>query len=308
MAEDKAPPKEPPAKKSPAEEAKPAKEAPAKAEELELITFKEFLESVPTAQHRKVSGVWDSEAHGGAILYSTTTPDLQLHCTNEKCNGIRFFRTDGSYRLLPNDWKSGFITYECSNCEEETKRYSLAISIQKKGGVAYCYKYGEMPPFGLPTPARLLKLIDPDRDIFLKGRQSENHGLGIGAFGYYRRVVENQKNRILDAIILAAKKLSAPPATIATLEAAKKERQFKNALDSVKDAVPPGLLINGQNPLTLLHSALSDGLHGKSDEVCLQRAHDIRLVLGELSERLAQAVKNEKELNAALGRLTKKKK
>jgi hypothetical protein len=64
-----------------------------------------------------------------------------------------------------------------------------------------CYKLGELPVYGPPTPARLISLIGPDREIFLKGRRCGNLGLGIGAFVYYRRVVENQKSRILDEII-----------------------------------------------------------------------------------------------------------
>ena len=69
--------------------------------------------------------------------------------------------------------------------------------------------------------------------------------------------------------------------------------------------MPDSLLVNGHNPLALLHTALSDGLHDKSDEQCLQIAGDVRLVLGELSERLAQALKDEAELNHALARLAK---
>jgi hypothetical protein len=84
--------------------------------------------------------------------------------------------------------------------------------------------------------------------------------LGIGAFGYYRRVVENQKNRILGEILKLAQKIDAQPEMIAALEAAKKETQFSKAMTAVKTAIPQGLLINGQNPLVLLHSALSDGL------------------------------------------------
>ncbi len=285
----------------------PEKDEPAegKPPEPDLMWFKDFLESVPASQTRDARGVWIVEQGD----YKVASPPIELHCTNEACNGVRFFRLDGyPVSLTEKGWAEFFINYRCSNCNRGMKRFSLAIFFDVvKRGNAPCYKFGEMPPFGLPTPAQLIKLIDPDKDIFFKGRQSENHGLGIGAFGYYRRVVENQKDRILDAIIRAAEKLSAPEGMIDTLKAAKKEQQFKKALESVKDAVPPGLLINGQNPLTLLHAALSDGLHGKSDEECLQRAHDIRLVLGELSERLAQAVKDEKELSAALGRLTRKK-
>jgi hypothetical protein len=120
---------------------------------------------------------------------------------------------------------------------------------------------------------------------------------------YYRRVVENHKNQILDEIIRVSKKIGAPPETLTALEAAKKEIQFSKALTSVKDAVPQALLINGQNPLTLLHSALSVGLHEQTDETCLALAHDVRVVLIELAERLSQALKDEAELNAAISRL-----
>src|SRR5258708_20031763 len=146
-------------------------------------------------------------------------------------------------------------------------------------------------------------MIGPDRDMFLKGRQCENHGLGKGAVGAYRGVVENQKNRILGKIIAVSERLSAPPDVITRLKNAQKETQFARAVESVKNALPQSLLINGHNPLTLLHSALSEGLHAKTDQHCLELAQVIRLVLEELSERLGQALKDEAELNKALTRL-----
>jgi hypothetical protein len=74
---------------------------------------------------------------------------------------------------------------------------------------------------------------------------------------------------------------------------------------SVKLAIPQILLINGANPLTLLHSALSAGVHDFSDERCLEMAQDVRVVLAELSERLSQAIKDEAELTTAVSRLMK---
>jgi hypothetical protein len=123
-----------------------------------------------------------------------------------------------------------------------------------------CYKLGELPVYGPPTPSRLISLIGPDRDIFLKGRRCENQGLGIGAFVYYRRVVENQKNRILAEIFKVSEKIGVTPDQLDILKRAMAETQFTTALASVKSAIPQSLLINGHNPLTLLHSALSDGL------------------------------------------------
>ena len=143
-----------------------------------------------------------------------------------------------------------------------------------------------------------------DKELHLQGRRSESRGLGIGAFSYYRRVVENQKGRIIAEIAKAAKKLGANSDVLRRFEAAVKETQFSKAIDEIKDGIPPVLLIDGQhNTLTLLHSALSEGLHADTDAECLELAKDIRLVLTELADRLSQALKEHAELKDAVTRL-----
>jgi hypothetical protein len=148
-------------------------------------------------------------------------------------------------------------------------------------------------------------MVGPDRELFLKGRHAENHGLGIGAHAYYRRVVENQKNRLIDEFIRVAEKLNMPQATMDKLKIAKDEQQFAKAVDAVKDAVPPVLLIDGHNPLKLLHTALSEGIHDNSDATCLELANSIRVVLTELAERVGIALKDHAELKSAVSRLLK---
>ena len=233
--------------------------------------------------------------------------EIQLHCSGESCNGTRFFRSGDDYIILPAGiWNNQYITYECANCQTQQKTFALAILIEtapddpEKPQTVHCYKFGEHPTYGPPTPARLISLVGPDRELFLKGRRCENQGLGIGAFVYYRRVVEEQKNRIIDEIIKVAQVLLATPDSIMVLENAKKEHQFSKAVEAIKEAIPQRLLIAGQNPLTLLHSALSMGLHNQSDEKCLELAKDIRLILAEMSELLGQALKDERAKGGSL--------
>ena len=166
-----------------------------------------------------------------------------------------------------------------------------------------CYKLGENPPYGPPVPSRLIKLIGPASDMFLKGRNCENQGLGIGAFTYYRRVVENQKNRILGEIVKVFEKIGVPQDKIDTLDQAINETQFSKALKMAKDVMPESLLIDGHSPIFLLHRALSRGVHELSDEECLELASTIRLVLGELSERLSAILKDKAELTEAISTL-----
>lgn len=279
-------------------------------EEEKAISFAEFLETTPPSTLSNVTGMVRpvKGSGGGIVSLYLNHPEIQLHCPNDICNGIRIYRRSdkGSIEVPADDFTFRFISYICSNCQNTKKVFSLAAKSNADGTLGECYKFGELPVYGPPTPARLITLIGPDREVFLKGRRCENQGLGIGAFVYYRRVVESQKNRILDEMIKVSRTLSVPEEKIQRLEAAKSEVQFSKAVASVKDAIPESLLINGHNPLTLLHAALSDGLHERSDEHCLELANSIRVILGELSDRLAQALKDEAELNSAISRLLKR--
>ena len=213
-------------------------------------------------------------------------------------------------RSSGNDRTWTFMNYLCGNCHEEKKTFALRWTIYEdrvRDHVGVAYKYGEEPSFGAPVPNKVLRLLGEDRKNFIKGRQCENRGLGIGAFAYYRRVVENHKNDILDEIIRVCETVSAPPSLIEELKNAKKEISFTKAMEQIKTALPQGLLINGHNPLLALHKALSGGLHGESDEGCLESAHAVRLVLTDLSEKMSFLRQENRELNSAVQHLIAKK-
>jgi hypothetical protein len=187
------------------------------------------------------------------------------------------------------------------------KTYAIEATQSVTEGIAEVFKYGEDPPFGPPIPSKLISLIGPEKDYFLKGRRAENQGLGIGAFAYYRRVLESQKVRIIDEIIKAAKRLSAKEDILNELNQARSETRFHDALQKVKHALPQAIMLNGHNPLTLLHAALSEGLHAQTDEDCLALATKIRIIMAAFAERLSSALEDTAELNSAVAQLAKKK-
>jgi hypothetical protein len=129
--------------------------------------------------------------------------------------------------------------------------------------------------------------------------------LGIAAFAYYRRVVENRKNEIFDAVRAVASKLNASSEFLSSLEEAKKDHRFTESVSHIKPGLPQLLLVQGQNPLTLLHWALSQGIHNEPDDVCLELASSIREVLTELCERMETALKDEAGLKKAVSTLLK---
>jgi hypothetical protein len=133
---------------------------------------------------------------------------------------------------------------------------------------------------------------------------SAARGLGIGAFAYYRRFVESHKDKIIAEIRKVAVAQGAKQDVLDTLDRAAKMNSFDSAVKTVQDAIPDSLRHSGgHNPLTLLHAALSAGLHNEDDEQCLELAKDVRLLLTDLAGRTTQALKNDSELGQAVNRL-----
>jgi hypothetical protein len=239
-------------------------------------------------------------------------PDLRLECDNEGCGGARRFigDTPTGFQVERNDSNAGtvkVIPYKCANCNKSLKLFSVKLWGFRTAGDfrATAVKIGEHPPFGPSIPTRVIALVGPDRDNFLKGWRCENQGMGIGAYSYYRRVIENQKNRFLDSIIKVAERTTGSESAIALLKAAQTETQFSKAVHSIRDCVPDSLKISGHNPITLLHSALSEGLHEGDEAWCLDRAHAIHHILFDLAERIGAVLKDTAELDKAISKLLK---
>ncbi len=279
------------------------------AKDVELsFTFKEFLERTHPSVTKPVHDFWEEiVGYKSENERRVTFSDIRLHC--RRCEGERTFRAlESTHDYM---WRMSKINthpvYRCGDCLQETKIYALHISFDENGG-SNIYKYGELPAFGIPVPNRLLRLFGKeDSNLFMKGRQCENLGYGIAAFAYYRRVVENHRNDLFDEIIKVCQTVGASAELIGELNAAKNEISFSKSMEKIKTGLPEGLLIGGDNPLNALHGALSVGLHNETDEDCLGYAQAVRLVLGDLVDRIALLKQENKKLANAVQRLLAKK-
>lgn len=237
--------------------------------------------------------------------YQIDVPEIEVHCDHDNCNGKRWFNCIEPRVIVSSEYnfKNHFLVYKCKNCGITERIYAVSTVAQATPKSILIYKHGEYPCRQPSTPARLIKLVGPDRDIFIKGRRCELQGLGIAAFVYYRRVVESQRNRMIDEIIRVCQKIGTDQQTIELFTRAKDETQFTKSIEMIKDAVPNELLVENHNPFTLLHSALSEGLHNMTDEECLLIATDIRNILQVFAEKLGNALAEHDELKKSIGRL-----
>src|SRR6185369_5114815 len=270
------------------------------------MSLKEFLEKVEPGRSEVVGAALSNRPNSsmGASGYHTVLdlPSIQLYCTTDTCAGPHYFDGPGEPRV---DGKSAswlFATYVCRHCKTMRKTFALRIAPLAEGNCRI-FKLGEAFPFGDPIPPRVLDLLGDEKEYFKKGVRAERDGLGIGAFTYYRRVVENKKGAIIDQFVKVAERLGAPAEMIMDLKAASKETQFKKAISTIKHGIPDSLKIDSHNPLLLLHDALSDGMHVQEDSHCLELASSIRLVLVDTVNRVQNVLKDNAELKAGVAKL-----
>lgn len=255
-------------------------------------------------------------------------PRLKLFCS--VCNGMRNFNPSSSYPLTqtcvdlgqgPRTHRPGsgkelvtgqhvdqFLRFTCGDCNNEMKKYSLAVEILSdlptEGTTAKATlkltKFGEIPKPIKPINAKIKRLIKAEWEMYRKGADDEAAGNGIGAFAYYRRVVEASRDLIVDSMCAAASKLNVSDEDIQKIQESKKSRNFTESIAAVDHLFPSELKFNDQNALLVLYGPLSEGLHGGSDEECLEAASHIRTLLDALGERLEQVIDQEESILNAL--------
>lgn len=278
----------------------------------------EFLEQTPPSCPKKFPieriAAPDSVSGSGVLghgpsSFSIAIPErLRFYCSSKDCGGDRNFEltAPSKFKVVAYVPSFQFLEFRCANCECERKTYAISARFAISEPDVTLLKLGESPEFGAPAPRKLMKMIEKHKELFIKGERCEKQGLGVGAFAYYRQIVEFSLNQIIDSIIMVAKSNGDPTGVSVKLDAAKSERQFGKKLDEVRHAIPSALLVDGQNPFNALHSALSDHLHEGTDEECLEIAAHIRVILVDLAIAISDALRSQSSASAAIRAISEK--
>jgi hypothetical protein len=277
----------------------------------EEVTLEELLEEIPLHSDRRIAIQWQHTATN-CIGFPG---NIEVHCDHPKCGGVlrHSFKGSDYYSRRQGTVTTfySFVSYDCTNCTKNAKVFGVrAIPGTDEGAIATCRKIYQEPQFGTPIPKRLFQVIgESNRNHFLQARRAIARGLGIGAYAYYRRIVENTKFDLVGSVLEVAQATNALPGQIELLKSAQSETQFSKAIVMLRDAsaIPGVLLIDGQNPLALLHDLLSVGIHKLSDQECLERAQDAEVIVCEIAERMATAITERKAVKAALSNIMKRK-
>jgi hypothetical protein len=191
-----------------------------------------------------------------------------------------------------------YVVYRCAHCQSFKRSFLLKFDSDANGD--FVQKVGQDPPWDITIDSRLKKILGPLGVFYKNGLICESQSYGIGAFAYYRRVIEELVLVILDEVRELVPE-SDKAKYLDGLAKVKSEENAENRLEIAKTLLPQSLVF-GVNPFDSLYKSLSEGLHEGSDERCIELAATIRQVV----ESLVIQIDAQKNAARVLSESTKK--
>lgn len=213
---------------------------------------------------------YGEQGHGdytSGAKYGVWPKTLKMFCNNEQCKQETWWETEATVFNFTRRITS--LDYECRNCSKNTTSYFIIWAGQSSN---YLFqKIGQYPELEERIPESLQKALNStDLKLYKNAIRMRNFNLGLAAVAYMRRIVENKLNDMLEILHEAAVSHNAPADILKHHEEMKKEKRFATKIDYAGDLLPANLRPPGKpNPMAILHDLASDGIHGRSDEECV---------------------------------------
>lgn len=260
---------------------------------------KDFLEQYPLYRKFKTSSLPFTGDNLPVVGIKMACPICSSEQTFVMTN---LYSENFDYSNWPIQGQVFRLTYGCAHCQKFTRYFFIKVADDRTS----LMKVGQYPAWEVSADPTIERMLGEHANYFRKGLICESQGYGIGSFAYYRRIIEEIIGQLLDDI---AGLLSGDEHEkyVQALNETKTTIVTQDKIKLVKDLLPAILRPNGTNPLAVLHSVLSEGLHGKSDEDCLEYAMAVREVLVFLVNQVAASKATSKSFTESMKKLLEKK-
>lgn len=209
-----------------------------------------------------------------------------------------------------NYWKSSDEKFSltqhykgvCKKCNKFHIDFLLNTYVGENG--VFLRKIGQYPPYEITPEKIILKYLNKeDKENYKKALLLLSQSFGIGAFSYLRRIVENEIIKIIEDL----SKLDFPESDKIKelLEKYNENHQMKSLIDGINDYLPGTLKNIGNNPIKVLYSQLSGGIHSFSEDECFKKAQLIDTLLKFVIKKINEEQSEIKLAREALNKLSK---
>lgn len=167
-------------------------------------------------------------------------------------------------------------------------------------------KVGQFPAQSAKVPPTINKRLGTSAIFYGCALTCRNEGFGLAAVAYFRRVVEDKTNELVDVVAGSAETMGMSAEDVAHIRAAKDEKRYEDKLRVAAEAIPSVMKPDGANPLQALYDLLSVGLHTQTEEECLQIADEVREIFDYLFDRLRAEIEDRKSFVARVKKIVGK--
>jgi hypothetical protein len=232
-----------------------------------------FLQSHPLYSPVSWSGDW------------TFPSRLSLHCDvcgKETTWLVLQDPSDGTGQC-----KAGYV---CGLCGRQYTTFYLFNDSTKK----IVYKTGQHPEPSIAVSKRLQAGLKDSLQHYKRGLICFNQGYGIAAVAYFRRVVEERTNELIDVVVELALASGTAEAEVAKIIAAKSERTYEKKLEVASQMIPASLRPGGVNSLGRLHSLLSEALHSRPEDESVKVADELKFIIEHVFSNLKDYIDSQR--------------
>jgi len=149
----------------------------------------------------------------------------------------------------------------------------------------FIQKVGAHPEIKITPDSVVTKYFTRETNTYYyKGLNALNQNFGIGAFAYFRRIIEKELINLITDI------KSLPDSHSAEIEKLlvkhNQNPKISTIYENVFEHLPNSLKSLGDNPIKLLYNQTSEGLHSLTEEECLQKANSILQLLNFVIKKI----------------------
>jgi len=183
--------------------------------------------------------------------------------------------------MFCNAFKIEFIINSFADLKDENK---------PNEGKYFLRKIGQNPSFRLKPKKEVQNyLSSDDKENYSKALMCLSQGYGIGAFSYFRRIIENEIKRITK--------------DVSNIDLPIEEERASKLIDESSEHLPHSLRGLGQNPLKILWQQLSIGIHSLTEEQCIEKAVEINEILSFTIQKMNEEKGEVAGIKKILGKL-----